>query len=795
MLAAIAGFGLWLRVGACCAESPSYNETIQPLLKQYCVNCHGKDEQNAGVDFSKFANEREAARQRKLWRKAIAQVDAGLMPPRDADLPTEEDRKRLLQWMQHSVETIDNSDPANRDPGPLVIRRLTLAEYNNTVRDLLGFDFDASSVGMTDDADEGNLFGNLASAMDVSAGQMDKYFAASDKLVDRLFGTELSSRVDGRIREDARLTREMMFGLDPGKWRNVNTEVTPPEGITEREAARKIIASFVRRAFRRPITDVDLQQLMSLFDAATAKGQDYVGSVKLAIKASLVSPHFLFRIERAQPEKPPGDVFPVSDVELASRLSYFLWSTMPDEQLLDLAERNKLTRPGPSDEPIPFEGTVIGAAGSETFQGNNRDKVFDGKLSTFLDGPDNNSHWIGLDLGQVREFRRLRFAGRPGLESRMVGGKFQASATADFSSDVVDLLEVTQPPTRGYVNHDLEESVAYRYVRYVPPPNAYGNIAELEVWGLAAGTVLEQQINRMLADPRARALTDNFAARWLQIDQLSKARPSTEFFPEFNSDLRLAMQAETTTFFDHLRKDDRSLLELLDADYTFANDKLAGFYGIDPVEGKELQRVSLKPEHHRGGLLGMGSVLAMTSHTSRTSPTLRGKWILETILGTPPPPPPANVEQIKEQDEAGKEPTTFREKLSQHSRDAACAACHRRMDPLGFALDNYNAVGKWRNDAGGRPLDVAGVLPDGTKIEGVVALKQVIATQQSQFVRHLTEQLLSYALGRELDFYDDGPVQQITIDLKKNDYRFSTLVAGIVKSYPFQFRKNEANAE
>jgi len=335
----------------------------------------------------------------------------------------------------------------------------------------------------------------------------------------------------------------------------------------------------------------------------------------------------------------------------------------------------------------------------------------------------------------------------------------------------------------------LESSVTARYVRYVPPPNSFGNIAEFEVRGLAAGTVLEQQVRRMLADPRAKSLTEIFALHWLQIHKLPTARPSTEFFPEFSPNVRQAMFDETSLFCETLRLEDRSVLEFLDSNDTFVNEELARYYGLPEVTGKELRRVSLLPEHHRGGLLGMGSVLALTSHTSRTSPTLRGKWILEVLLGTPPPPPPANVSQIKEE-EKQKEIQTFREKLTLHAENAACAACHRKMDPLGFSLDNFDAVGRWREKNGDQLLDVSGELPTGEKLNGFDDLKHVLLARKSEFVRNLTEQMLNYALGRELDYYDDCPVQQITSTLQQNDFQYSTLVMEIVKSYPFQHRKN-----
>jgi hypothetical protein len=780
--------------GAGAAEPASWSQ-VRPIVQSRCAECHSGDEPAARIDFTALTDDRAAARQRKLWRKAVAQIEAGAMPPADEPPLSADERTQLLAWMKQAVAVVDPTDPANRDPGPAPIRRLSLAEYNRTVHDLLGFEFDAATdVGMTEDAGETNGFANLAVALDIPPALLEKYFAAADQILDRLLGTELSSFVDGRITEDARISREQMFGLKPGEWRKLDLVVAPPKDATPRDAARSIVSRVANRAYRGQATPADIERLMVLFDRATEQGNSYVDAVRLMLKAVLVSPKFLYRIETDRTDRQPGEAYAVSDLELAVRLSYFLWFSMPDDELLDLASRGKLSAPGESTEPIKFAGTVIGAAGSESFQGNNRDKVFDGDLMTFLDGPDAASHWIGLDLGTAQPISRLRFAGRPGIEGRMVGGKFQASSRADFSSDVIELLEVKEAPPGGWVTQDFAQPSTYRYVRYLPPANAFGNIAEMEVRGPGQGTVLEQQVRRMLADRRARALTDFFAARWLQLSKLPTARPSTEFFPEFSGNIRQAMYDETATFFDGLRRENRSLLELLDADYTYLNEELAKYYGIPDVSGKEVRRVPLKPEYHRGGLLGMGSVLALTSHTSRTSPTLRGKWILDVMLGSPPPPPPANVGQITDERDKMKEIKTFREKLAQHAQQAACAACHRKMDPLGFALDRYSAVGLWREQVGQQPLDVSGELPGGEKLNGENDLKRVMLAKKDEFIRNLTEQLLVFALGRELDYYDDGPVQEITAALKADDYRFATLVMGVVKSYPFQYRKNPQQA-
>ncbi len=335
-------------------------------------------------------------------------------------------------------------------------------------------------------------------------------------------------------------------------------------------------------------------------------------------------------------------------------------------------------------------------------------------------------------------------------------------------------------------DHELAVRLSY-FLWSAPPDDALAALAD--AGRLSDPEVLEAQVRRMLAHPQARALTDGFGIQWLQLDELSRARPSTEFFPSFTRRLRQAMYDETATFFDRLRTEDRSVLELLDADYTYANAELAAHYGIEGITGRDLQRVTLRPEHRRGGLLGMGSVLALTSHTHRTSPTLRGKYILDVIFGTPPPPPPPDAGLLKE--EKGKEPRSFREQLALHASNASCVGCHRKLDPLGFALENYDAVGAWRETSPERPLDTTGELPTGEKLRGAADLKQVLLKRKGEFVRNLAGQLLSYALGRELEDQDEHTLRRLTADLERDGYRFSTLVVGITRSPQFLYRRGK----
>lgn len=616
-------------------QAPAFRKDIRPLLEAHCFKCHGPEKQR-GVDLSAFADEKAIRARPKLWRKVTSQLETLAMPPAKAAQPTGEQRELLARWVRETLDAPDGAAPS--DPGPSIVRRLDRSEYNRTIHDLLGIDFDAAAaVGMTDEATGG--FDNLAEALDLPPSLMEKYFTATDKVLDLLFGLNEQGGPlppNDPAAKKAESLRKAVFVVESGA------------GLSKRNAARQVIAHFLRRAYRRPVEDDEVGRYLKLFDRADAKGEPFDDGVRLMLKAALVSPHFLYRIERDRAPAGSKDAYPVSDHELAVRLSYFLWSSAPDEELSGLADQGKLSDPNE----------------------------------------------------------------------------------------------------------------------------------------------LHRQVARMLKDPKARALTDNFGAQWMQLRKLADARPSTEFFPTFNQAMRQAMYDEAATFFDKLREEDRPILDLLDADYTYVNEDLAKHYGIPGVVGKEMRRVSLPPDAHRGGLLGMGAILALTSHTSRTSPTMRGKWVLEVVFGTPPAPPPPNVGTIDDHQNKGKEPKTFRELLAQHAHEPSCAACHAKIDPLGFALENFDAVGHWRETANDRPVDASGRLPTGETFVGVPGLKQILLSRRDQFVRNLAEQMLIYALGRELEDCDDRAVTAIVADLKKNDYRFSALVLGVVDRFAFRHRRN-----
>ncbi len=415
--------------------------------------------------------------------------------------------------------------------------------------------------------------------------------------------------------------------------------VCRPGSLSESEpCARKIVTALLARAYRRPVTDSDIQPVMKFY-LDTRKVDGFDGGIEAALERILASPKFVFRAERDPAGVAPGSIYRVSGEELASRLSFFLWSSIPDEKL----------------------------AGQEKLQ----DPV-----------------------------------------------------------------------------------------------------------------VMDREIRRMLADPRSNALVDNFAAQWLQLRNLRNVQPNTDEFPDFDDNLRQAFRRETEMLFSSVVTEDRPVLDLLTADYTFVDERLARHYGIPDIYGSRFRRVAITNEA-RKGLLGQGSILALTSHAERTSPVVRGKWVLENLMGLAVPPPPPNVPPLKEP-EAGEKPKTMREQMAAHRASAVCASCHKTLDPIGFALENFDAVGAWRTKEAGNPVDAKGELADGTQVDGVVALRKALLSRPEVFVTTLTEKLLTYALGRGLDYRDMPEVRKIVRSAAQNNYRFSSLMLGVAHSAPFQ---------
>ena len=788
------------------------------LLDRYCVTCHNQRLQTGGLalDAADVSRVGEAP---GVWERVVLKLRGGMMPPAGRPRPAGAALDELRGWLEAEL---DRAAAAAVEPGRVPTHRLNRAEYANAVRDLLALDIDAEALLPADDTGHG--FDNLAGTLALSPALMERYLSAArrisrlavgdpaigpgltsrtytvpiamaqnDRMSEALpFGSrgglavrhrfpldgeyvltvrlkrsvyeyivnldeahDLDVRIDGR-----RVARFTVGGAEPGRpapvsfsgtfvaagaseyptqdWDDYRTGadaglvvrvpvragarvvgvafadrswehegVLQPElreyGATVTETtdtssrpegpglesvtidgpyaatgpgetasrsrifvcrpdvadaggegcARTILARVARRAYRRPVGESDLEPLLVFYREGRDAG-GFEAGIQAAIERLLIDPEFLFRIERDPTGVAPGAPYRLTDLELASRLSFFLWSSIPDEELLDLAERGRLSAPG----------------------------------------------------------------------------------------------------------------------------------------------VLEGQVRRMLADARASALVDNFAGQWLSLRSVEGIAPDPNLFPGFDENLREALRRETELFFESQLREDRSVVELLSADYTFLNERLARHYGIPGVTGSRYRRVTLAGKGpaaaRRLGLLGHGSILAVTSYGNRTSPVLRAKWLLENVLGTPPAPPPPDIPPLPAGGEAG-EPRTVRERLAQHRANPACAACHAPMDPLGFALENFDAIGRWRTSDAGLPVDASAVLADGlTAFDGPGGLRRVLLDRSGQFVETVAEKLLVYALGRGVEHHDRPVIRAIVRAAAEDDHRWSLLILGIVESTPFRMRRSES---
>ena len=765
------------------------------LLDQYCVTCHNDRLRTAdlALDGLELTN---VAAHAVVWEKVVDKLRGGVMPPAGRPRPDQAGYDSLATWLETALDraSVAHPNPGRTEPA----HRLNRTEYRNAIRDLLALEVDVSSLLPGDDASYG--FDNIAGVLKMSPTLLERYLSAAQKISrlavgtpapfpnvdtfrirpdlpqdDRLeglpFGTRGGTRIqyhfplDGEYVIAVRLARKGTSGgeevdiprfaethhlelsldgarlrlftlpgetLSPGRrtplsrqgarqdldadWQvrlpikagpreiavaflkkssaAVETERLPflrpyagaggdtryqpylstvtisgpfaATGATdtlsrerlfvcrpvstgaadEAGCARKILTVLARRAYRRQVTERDLEILLAFYDDGRAEGGFDVG-IQRALERLLVSPQFLLRLERDPEGFAASTTYQISDLELASRLSFFLWSSLPDDELLDVAIRRRLR------EPAVFEG----------------------------------------------------------------------------------------------------------------------------------------QVRRMLADPRSGSLVSNFAAQWLFLRNVQALAPDLDTFPDFDESLRRDLQRESELFVESIVREDRSVIDLLTADYTYLNERLGRHYGIAHVRGTHFRRVTISDDRRRG-LLGHGSILAVTSYPHRTSPVLRGKWVLDNLLGIPPPAPPADVPALEETTDAGKA-LTMREATERHRTHPVCASCHRMMDPLGFALEHFDAVGRWRDRGGSfAPIDSSGTLPNGTRFEGPTGLRDAVLRRPERFVTTLTEKLLTYALGRGLEHYDAPAVRAITRDAARTDYRVSSVILGIVSSVPFQMRRS-----
>ncbi len=720
------------------AQTP-YEQTVRPLLRSYCASCHGGESPAGGFAVEKLLAlpESETLQQRDRWERIARRMRSGEMPPKGVAQPTSDQISSATDWIDDAYAQLDRTAPV--DPGRVTARRLNREEYANSVRDLLGIDMNPAADLPPDPYGYG--FDNIGDVLSVNAALTEQYLQAAERVsqaaipidgapaaatmqrylaerigqdrqmrihIDHSFPAdgeyslrtafyqalkndtrvELKLFVDGRevgsdilqfyyqidrgfeaqsvpitagrhrIEAAIEVLPEPAYSGSPPYLEYIQIDgpstVTPAAGTAayarfftcghppgqhdSAACARRILTPLARRAFRRPPTPDEIGGLLHLASETETRTGSFEQSMRTAVQALLTSPHFLFRIERdAEADRP----WALSDYELATRLSYFLWSSLPDEELLRLADAGELS-------------------------------------------------------GRVNE-----------------------------------------------------------------------------------------QVLRMLQDPKASALAKNFSGQWLQTRNLAVLKPDPTLFPEFNGDLAEAMRTETQMFFAAILNENRSVLEFLDGKFTFLNERLAKHYGIAGVAGERFQRVELDGVR-RGGVLTQASVLTVSSYPTRTSPVIRGKWILENILNEPPPPPPPNVPALEES--AGAGAGTMRQQLEKHRANPTCAACHSRMDPLGFGLENYDAIGRWRDTEGEAAIDVSGVLPNGQSFSTPAELVAVLAERRDAFTRVLAEKMLTYATGRGMETGDRTAVARIAERVKRSGYGFRDLIVAVAESAPFRMR-------
>ena len=677
-LAGLVLLGVPAGVGRAAAEAvpgaAAFHAQIRPILETYCFDCHGDGAHKGSVAFDEFKSDQSVLTNRDLWWKALKNLRAGMMPPAKKPRPSAEQQQEIAQWIKSAVFGID---PANPDPGRVTVRRLNRVEYRNTIRDLMGVDYDTQLEFPPDDTGYG--FDTIADVLTISPMLLEKYVNAAEKIV-----TEA--------------VPEKYDGANSKVYRRFFPQDVPAGSRPRRAYAREILGDFARRAYRRPVDEKTVNRLAGLAEETYSQsGKTFEAGVAQAMVAVLASPRFIFREEGTEGKSDPQGNLLVDEYALASRLSYFLWSSMPDAELMRLAAEGHLRR----DQPAQVERML-------------QDKRSQGFVRNFT------GQWL-----RARDVENIQIDDRSVLARE-----------------------------RG-TNLDMEH--------------------------------LRRRFHELDNKP-ADLLTEDEKKEKADLRSTFFKRFGAPLEPGLNSELRTAMHEETEDVFGYVLHEDRSLLELIESDYTFLNERLAHQYGITNVTGKDMRRVTLPPDSPRGGVLTEGTVLVVTSNPTRTSPVKRGLFILDSILGTPPPPPPANIPPLEDAAKGlTNDAPSLRAILAAHRANALCASCHNRMDPLGLAMENFNALGLWRTNEFKQPIDAAGTLLTGESFSSIQELKRILAQNHAKdFYRTLTEKMLTYALGRGLDYSDVETVDQIVSRIEKANGRASALLTGIVDSAPFQ---------
>lgn len=742
---------------------PHYSALAEPMLERYCYDCHSGHDAEAGLSLNELVHGKEFQHDRKQWIEILRQVKAGNMPPVDMDQPTNDERQELIQWITVMLEQLDCSDKAN--PGKATIQRLTRVQYQNTVRDLVGVDFDVNSLFPPDDLAYG--FDNNGDVLSVTPVMFDKYLRAADEI----------ARIAIPSAEDIRLPCESLELPE--------TSGTKNWGKTGRLIFREasVEASYVAK------------QSGKYFAKFSVAGMQ-AGSEPVRMEIRL-NDKFAKKVSIYSDKEESEDYVLLFDAESGEEIKITIAFTndyynreLPKGESRD---RNLIVNAVRISGPVDLQKMA-----SKQLQ------------QTLLSHMPTTEQWLnnrGWELAAKRGLAKfLPLAYRRPIEtfeidkaikliaaSRDQGDSYQRSMQLTLQAILSSpkFLHLGQAPGRFELERRINDYELASRLSYF----LWGTMPDQELLMAASQqglhTQLDDQVKRMLKDQRAAHLSKSFLGQWLEVRQLSEFRPDPKLFPEYDRRLRADMEMEIELFFDYLLMEDQSFFKLLDADFTFLNERLATHYGITGVEGDHFQRIDLSKkflEQGRGGLLGMGCFLMVTSNPDRTSPVLRGKYVLANLLGDEPPPPPPNVPALVSQPQ-GSAGLTLREELDLHRADPACAACHKQMDPIGYALEGFDALGRTRTSYrnSGRSINNIAMLEEGTVLDGALGLKSYLIANRQKFARTLAEKLLTFGLGRGLEYYDECAVREILKQTEENNYRFSALVLAIVHSKPFLY--------
>jgi len=753
--------------------APTSDES-RNAIQRYCITCHNDRSKAQGLTLE-GADVSRPGESPEIWERVVRKLRTRSMPPQGVPRPDEATYKALVT----SLETeLDRAAAGHPNPGRALIRRLNRSEYGNAVRDLLALDIDVSSLLPPDDSAYG--FDNISEMLGTSPALLERYLVAADRVSALAVGAPVSPGSDTyRIRQDRSqdqhieglplgtvggLVANHVFPLDAEYKFSVTLYRTNLSAIRGLEHTHQVeITIDGTRVFLGTIggdteKEITAATITDRSDAVDARLQ-----VRVPVKAG---PHVV------------GATFVRKIGESTQRLRPFLRSSAGTYDSTGRPHIEQLTIAGPFNPSgsgdTPSRRRIFTCSPANRSQ---QDACATKILSTLARRAFR--HPVAKD-----DLARLMTFFRTGRQSGTFDSGVQLALRRMLASpSFVFRVEDTAAMKAGSVARVSDVELASRLSFFLWSSIPDDTLLDLAARGrLSDPAVLDGEVRRMIADPRANGLAENFSGQWLHVRNLKTITPNHDDFPDFDDTLREAFQRETELFFEAIMREDHSALDLLTADFTFVNERLAKHYGIPYIYGSHFRRVTLTDDARRG-LLGKGALLMVTSHADRTSPTVRGKWILENILGTPPPPPLPNVPPI----ESGSEtPRTLRERLERHRASATCAGCHKVMDPLGFAMENFDAVGSWRTRDAGLPLDASGQLADGTSVNGIVALRSALLARSDVFVQTFTEKLMTYALGRGLQYYDMPAVRLIVRNAARQDYRFSAIINGIVASAPFQ---------